>query len=38
MEDWWNDTDKGKREAIEEKKIVPLLVCPPKVAHGLAWD
>lgn len=36
VENWWNDTDKGKPETLEEK-LVPVPLCPPQIRHGLVW-
>jgi len=32
MKLWWNDTDCGKL------KPLPVLLCPPKILHRMAWD
>lgn len=37
VENWWNDTDKGKLEILEEK-LVPVPLCPPQIPCDLALD
>jgi len=37
VKQWWNDNDGGKSRNIIEK-LVPTPYCPPKVAHGQAWN
>ena len=37
MKHWWNDSDREKSRDIRINRI-PILLCPPKVAHELAWD
>ena len=34
---WWNDTDRGRLEALgEEPVLVPL--CPPQISDSLTWN
>jgi hypothetical protein len=37
MENWWKDTDGGKKK-YSEQNLYPLPLCPPKILNGLAWD
>jgi hypothetical protein len=37
MEHWWNDTDRRKPKVLGEK-LVPDLLPPLHIPHGLAWD
>jgi hypothetical protein len=38
MEHWWNDSDREKSLNTLGGKTCPLLLCPPKIPHGLTWD
>jgi hypothetical protein len=37
IEQWWNDTERGKSEVLGEK-TVPVPFCPTKIPHGLTSD
>jgi hypothetical protein len=37
MKYWWNVTDRGKTDVLEEKPV-PEPRCPSQLSHGLAWD
>jgi hypothetical protein len=32
MEQWWNDTDRGKLKYWEKNPVL-LLLCPPQIPH-----
>jgi hypothetical protein len=37
MEQWWNDSDKGKIDVRGQKPVLfPFGI--PKMSHGLAWN
>ena len=38
MQHWWNDDERAKPKYHEEKKKVPVPLCSPEAARGLAWD
>ena len=37
LEHWWNDTDRGRIEALGEESV-PVPDCPSQMPRGLAWD
>jgi len=37
MEDWWNDTDRGKTKELDEKPV-PVSLCPPQIPCELAGN
>jgi len=34
---WWDNTDMGKWKYLREKSV-SLLLYPPQILYGLAWD
>jgi hypothetical protein len=37
MDDGWNNSD-GRKSAILEENLVPVLLYSPQNSHGVAWD
>ena len=38
MEQWWNDTDRGKLKYWEKDLSVAVLLYPPQISRDLTWD
>ena len=37
MEQWWNDTDRGKTEVLGQKPV-PVPLSRPQISNGLTWN
>jgi hypothetical protein len=37
MEDWWNDTGRGKLELLGQKPVL-LPLCEAEISHALPWN